>query len=231
MKRTFLRSDGVELEILYPPYCQICGNPIPDCFADTFPYCAACRNRPDRDDPPVRVRAFGKYHSKEEFPDDVLSSEIRRLKTDGTLIPQLLECLFYAIDHQYSNLRDLDIVIPVMRGTGPEGYSPPALLAEGIASRYGMPYRDVLYKRKVYRPMHSISDHLEKEKEIAGNVGCRCRFHGESILLIDDTYVTGATKRECAAVLRAHGAGEVWSLVLGRMVTRRHLEILRSHNG
>ncbi|KDE55561.1 MAG: hypothetical protein PWR21_2185 [Methanoculleus sp.] len=231
MKRTFFRSDGMELEILYPPYCQVCGNPIPDCFADTFPYCAACRNRPDRDDPPVRVRAFGKYLFEEEFPDDVLSSEIRRLKTDETLVPQLLECLFYAIDHQYPDFREFDIVVPVMRGTGSGGYSPPALLAEGVASRYGMRYLDALYKSKVYRPMHSISDHLEKEKEIAGNVGCRYRFNGESVLLIDDTCITGATKRECAAVLRAHGAGEVWSLVLGRMVNRKHLEILGSYNG
>jgi len=78
--------------------------------------------------------------------------------------------------------------------------------------------------------MHSIPDHREKEREIAGKIGCQHRFNGESILLIDDTCITGATKQECATVLRAHGAGEVWSLVLGRMVNRRHLEILRRYN-
>ena len=118
-----------------------------------------------------------------------------------------------------------------MRGTGSESYNPPALLAEGVASRYGMRYLDALYKSKVYRPMHSIPDHLEKEREIAGNIGCRYRFNGESVLLIDDTCITGATKRECAAVLRAHGAGEIWSLVLGRMVNRKHLQIPGSYNG
>lgn len=113
----------------------------------------------------------------------------------------------------------------------PERRLPPAFLAEGVASRYGMRYLDALYKSKVYRPMHSIPDHLEKEREIAGNIGCRYRFNGESVLLIDDTCITGATKRECAAVLRAHGAGEIWSLVLGRMVNRKHLQIPGSYNG
>lgn len=231
MKKTFSRSDGAELEILYPPYCQVCGNPIPDCFADFFPYCGACKNRPDRDDPLFRVRAFGKYLYREEFPDDILSNEIRRLKTDRSLVPRLQECLFHAIDCQYQEYRDLDVVVPVMRGSGGGGYNPSALLAKGVASRYGMPYQDVLYRRKVYRPMHSIPDHREKEREIAGKIGCQHRFNGESILLIDDTCITGATKQERATVLRAHGAGEVWSLVLGRMVNRKHLKILRGYNG
>jgi hypothetical protein len=25
---------GIELEILYPPYCEVCGSPIPDSFAE-----------------------------------------------------------------------------------------------------------------------------------------------------------------------------------------------------
>ncbi|MDN7024109.1 ComF family protein [Methanoculleus sp. FWC-SCC1] len=230
MERIFIRSDDTGLEILYPPYCEICGNPIPDSFADTFPYCAACRNRPDRDDPPVRIRAFGKYLYENEFPGDTLSNEIRGLKTDQRFVPRLCECLYYAIERQYPDLRDLDVVIPVMRGSDDRAYNPSALLAEGVASRYGIPYLDVLYKSKVYRSLHSIHDHREKEKEIAGNVGCRYRFNGESVLLIDDTCITGATKRECATVLQAHGAGEVWSLVLGRLVNRKHLETLRNYN-
>lgn len=231
MRRVFLRSDGAELEILYPPYCVVCGNPIPNSFADTHPYCGACKDRPDRDNSRVRIRAFGKYLFENEFPDDVLSNKIRRVKTDRSLVPRLQECLFHAIDHQYPEYRDLDVVVPIMRGSSDGGYNPSALLAEGVASRYGIPYLDALYKRKVYRPLHSIPDHREKEKEISGNVGCRYRFNGESVLLIDDTCITGATKRECTAVLQAHGAGKVWSLVLGRMVNLKHLEILRRYNG
>jgi len=231
MERFFPRSDGVVLEILYPPYCEVCGNPIPGSFAETHPYCGVCKDSPDKHDPLVRVRAFGKYLFESEYPDDRLSDEIRRLKTDSTIIPLLRECLYYSMESQYPELQELDVVVPVMRGSGDRGYSPVALLARDIASRYNLPYRDVLYAKEPYRPMHEIHDLAEKEREIAGKIGCNHQFEGDSILLIDDTCINMVTKRECTRVLKEHGAGEVWALVLGRMVPRKHFDVLRSRNG
>ena len=231
MVEVFVRSDGVKLEILYPPYCEVCGSPIPDSFAETHPYCGVCKDSPDKYDPLVRVRAFGKYLFGDEYPDDRLSDEIRRMKTDPTIVPLLQECLYYSMDHQYPELRELDVVVPVMRGSGGRGYSPVALLAQGVASRYNLPCRDVVYTKAPYRPMHEIHDLAEKEREIAGKIGCDLQFDGESVLLIDDTCIDMVTKRECTQVLQAHGAGDVWALVLGRMVNRRHLGFLRRYNG
>lgn len=227
MEKIFKRSDGKELEILYPPYCEICGSPIPE----GFKYCTLCKDLSGRADSPVYVRAFGKYLFQDEFPNDVLSKEIRRLKTDPAVLPHLLECMYHAMDHQYPELQDLDIVVPVMRGSDDGCYNQSALLAEGIAARYKKPYLDVLYKKEPYRSLHEIHDLQEKEREIAGKIGCTHTFNGESILLIDDTCINMVTKRECARVLRAHGAGEIWSLVLGRMVKREHLRVLRGYNG
>jgi len=231
MEKVFKRSDGKKLEMLYPPYCEVCGNPIPDSFAHSNPYCGACNHDPDRSDPPVRVRAFGKYLYLDEFPGDTLSNEIRRLKTDPAVLPPLLECIYHAMECQYPDLQDLDVVVPVMRGSGSGEYSPSALLAESIATRYEKPYLDVLYKIEPYRPLHEIHDLHEKEEEIRGKIGCTQTFNGGSVLLIDDTCINMVTKRECARVLQAHGAGEIWSLVLGRMVTREHLKVLRRYNG
>lgn len=225
---------GRNLKSSIPHIARYVGTPFP--IALRIPFLTVVRAKTGRIEtilPSVSGHSgsisTGKIY-REEFPDDILSNEIRRLKTDRSFVPRLQECLFHAIDYQYRECRDLDVVVPVMRGSGGGGYNPPALLAKGVASRYGIPYQDALYKRKVYRPMHSIPDHREKEREIAGKIGCQHRFNGESILLIDDTCITGATKQECATVLRAHGAGEVWSLVLGRMVNRKHLEILRRYN-
>ena len=123
-------------------------------------------------------------------------------------------------------------MVPVMGGSSGRGYNQAALLAQGIASRYNLPYRDVLYAKAPYRPMHLTTDGLEeKEKEIAGKIGCDQQFDGESVLLIDDTCINMVTKRECTRVLQAHGAGEVWSLVLGRKVGRDHFDVLRCYNG
>nr|WP_233504428.1 ComF family protein [Methanoregula formicica] len=227
----FTRSDGTELEILHPPYCEICGNPIPDSFALSHPYCGACKDCSDKLHPIVQVRAFGKYYYEDEKPDDVLSNEIRRFKRDKRLAPLLLECMYYAIDVQYPDLQELDVVIPVMRGTQDGGYNQSGLLAQGIAAHYGKPFVDVLYKQQPYRSMHDIHDHREKEAEIAGKIGCNYVFESdESVLLIDDTCIDMVTKRECARVLKANGASTIKSLVIGRMVNRRHMETLRRYN-
>lgn len=230
MEKFFTRSDGMKLEILYPPYCEICGNTIPDSFALTHPYCGACKDYPDKYDPIVKVRAFGKYYYEDESPHDTLSKEIRKLKTDVSLIPRLLECLHYSIDSQYPELNDLEIIVPIMRGSDDEEHNHAALLAQGIASRYSKPYLDILFKKEPYLPMHTIHNNAEKEREISGKIGCRQRFNGESILLIDDTCITMVTKRECAKVLKDHGAGKIRSLVLGRMVNKEHRDTVRRYN-
>jgi predicted amidophosphoribosyltransferase len=230
MDKIFTRSDGSKLEILYPPYCEICGNPIPNSFASTHPYCGACKDAPDKRDPLVKNRAFGKYYFDDEKPDDILSNEIRKLKTDKTVLPLVLECLFHAIDTQYPLLASVNVVVPVMRGTTDKGFNQSALLAQGISCKYNMPFLDVLYKKAPYRSMHNIHDVKEKEKEISGKIGCNHSFKGETILLIDDTCITLTTKRECAKVLREHGAGQVWSLVVGRMVNEAHMATLRRYN-
>ena len=230
METFFSRSDGAKLEILYEPYCEVCGNPIPDSFAETNPYCGVCNRRPDKHNTPVRVRAFGKYLYEDEYPDDILSNEIRKLKFDEKFVPPLLECLCHSIDNQYPDLQNLDIVIPVPKGSRGGTYNPSAELAEGIADRYNKPHKNVLYKIAGYRPMHDIHDPHMKEVEIACKIGCNHEFDGESILLINDTCITMATKSECAKVLHTHWAGEVWSLVLGRMVNEEHLNVLRRYN-
>jgi predicted amidophosphoribosyltransferase len=43
---------------------------------------------------------------------------------------------------------------------------------------------------------------------------------GEAVLLIDDTWTTGASARSAAATLRAAGAGQVAAVVIGRHVNR-----------
>ena len=89
----FRRSDGKDLEILYEHYCPVCGQPIPNCYD----YCYNCKDEPDKEDPLLRVRSFGKYKKLEEYPDDILSAEILKFKTDPSFCDLLSECLFYAV--------------------------------------------------------------------------------------------------------------------------------------
>jgi predicted phosphoribosyltransferase len=46
------------------------------------------------------------------------------------------------------------------------------------------------------------------------------KLDGESVLLIDDTWTTGASARSAAAALANAGAGSVGAVVIGRYVNR-----------
>jgi orotate phosphoribosyltransferase len=45
-------------------------------------------------------------------------------------------------------------------------------------------------------------------------------LHGEAVLLIDDTWTTGASAQTAAAALRHAGAGPVAAVVIGRHLNR-----------
>lgn len=66
----------------------------------------------------------------------------------------------------------------------------------------------------------------------AGRYQATRRLDGASVLLIDDTWTTGASAQSAAAALKASGAAKVAGLVLGRHVNRnwndndRHLDAL-----
>ncbi len=46
------------------------------------------------------------------------------------------------------------------------------------------------------------------------------KLHGESVLLIDDTWTTGANAQSAAAALKSAGAGPVAAVVIGRHINR-----------
>jgi predicted amidophosphoribosyltransferase len=84
-------------------------------------------------------------------------------------------------------------------------------------------YARVLERSDVLVDPHRFSD----EKYT-----CRHDLAGRSVLLVDDTWTTGANAQGAAAALRAAGAGAVGALVIGRFVNRgwhhndRHLRSL-----
>jgi len=76
---------------------------------------------------------------------------------------------------------------------------------------------DVLRKT---RPTRSQTDlpAKEREKNVEGAFKCvgSQTVRGKKILLVDDVFTTGATMEECARVLKAAGAKEVWGVAVAR---------------
>ncbi|MBS1143543.1 MAG: ComF family protein [Proteobacteria bacterium] len=65
-------------------------------------------------------------------------------------------------------------------------------------------------------PPQAAMPHKERHQNVRGAFECRKDFSGQHLLLIDDVMTTGATARECARVLKLHGAASVTVAVIAR---------------
>ena len=72
------------------------------------------------------------------------------------------------------------------------------------------------HQRLLRRTDRPVAPHLAYPKKFEASR----RLHGEPVLLIDDTWTTGANAQSAAAVLKAAGAGPVAALVIGRHLKR-----------
>jgi len=97
------------------------------------------------------------------------------------------------------------------------GFNQAELLARRVAEKYGLELdKDNLIRTKHKKAQAKLNE-IERLKNIkdcfvwqGGNLNKR------NIILIDDVVTTGATLNECAKVLKAAGAGEVWGLVVAK---------------
>ena len=231
---TFISALDSAIWLFYPSRCLLCGEPAPDSLcpacADslvaplaepvcpicghsrlTLP-CTACASNPPRF---VAARAAG------PFGDD-LQHMIHLLKyrdRPQLAVPLGKRLAQYARDMRQS-LADLDVdfvaAVPMRKERlRRRGYNQSDRLARVLAEELNLPYeRDALVRTRRVRPQMQ----LKREQRLVNLIGVfavgRCDVTGKCILLIDDVSTTGATFRECAAVLREGGAKGVWCLAL-----------------
>lgn len=121
------------------------------------------------------------------------------------------------------------------------GYNQSEILARGVGKKLGLPVLSLLKKVKKTKRQAELSGskrrqnlegvfevnlkcHSGKEGLLVRNLKDSCLrrndkidiLKGKTIVLIDDVCTTGSTLNECARVLRAAGAKEVWGLVVSR---------------
>lgn len=67
-----------------------------------------------------------------------------------------------------------------------------------------------------YRKPQTELDEEERRINPQGVFRAKIKLNGETIILVDDVYTTGATMNEAARILKEAGAGEVWGFVVAR---------------
>lgn len=98
--------------------------------------------------------------------------------------------------------------------SGTAARTPPHPLEE-IVSRLIQPTRE-RYARLLRRTAHPVPLHSFSPDRFAATEA----LHGEPVLLIDDTWTTGANAQSAAATLKKAGSGPVAVVVIGRHLNR-----------
>jgi len=99
------------------------------------------------------------------------------------------------------------------------GFNQSEEIAKIIGEYFKIPARiDILAKIKDTAAQAEIKSPEQKQKNILGVFSCKNpdAVLGKIVILIDDVYTTGSTMKECARVLRASGAKEIWGITIAR---------------
>jgi competence protein ComFC len=98
------------------------------------------------------------------------------------------------------------------------GFNQSDLLAEELSAMLGLPCRHDLLARVRHTRRQALLPRERRAENVRGAFAVRpgARVAGAGILLVDDVVTTGETIGECARVLRAAGAREVWVACFAR---------------
>lgn len=201
------------------PLCHICGTPFATAAGGDH-LCGAClRRRPCF----RHARAVAAYEAstRQVAPLNRVLHEYK-YQRDVSLAPTLASLLSQRLPF---TLDRYDRIVPVP--LHPErlrwrGFNQAMLLARRLgttASRRLDPF--VLQRQRATTPQVGL-DHDARQRNVAGAFTVRGKheLRGQSVLLIDDVYTTGATVNECARVLRRAGVEYVDVLVVAQALLR-----------
>lgn len=207
------------IQFLFPPRCPSCRAYV----EKEGQWCESClseilRNKNLAYDAEVRryispIVAIGKY-------DKGLKDLIHELKyqNDFTALPYIYTVLDRLDDEWQQFFADFDYVIPVplhAEKLKRRGFNQVDRIFSPWAKAHGLHYADILIRTKKTKSQYSLNPSersinlhaafaLKKDISVA-NAKC---------LLLDDIFTTGSTLKNCAKVLKEHGAHSVSGLVL-----------------
>jgi len=205
-----------ELDFLTDPCCARCGIPFPYPQAAEAE-CGACLSEaPDYD----RLRAAVAYGT-------VARQVVLKLKYGGRPGVAQILALFMAQHVAVMDHGAILMPVPLHRWRiWKRGYNQSALLATALAKRTRRGVALDLLRRSRATPSLRGLGRSERARAVRGAFMVRDgdkRFvEGQSFILIDDVYTSGATANACARALKRAGAKHVGILCWARVVASDH---------
>lgn len=199
-------------EVLRPPSCTICGSTFATDAGENHP-CGRCIKKK----PPFDVAA-SLYLYKGDLSRAVWLLKYSKKSLLGSHLGGLMK------NHRLNAISyDVIIAVPLhISRLRERGFNQSQLLAEGLGKGMSLDVDKYILER--VRPTGSQAGMSSRERQanVRGAFSLRSGvdLSGKRILLIDDVYTTGATVKECSAVLKKAGAAVVNVLTLARVVEK-----------
>jgi ComF family protein len=159
------------------------------------------------------ARAVGLY--ERGLRESVLS-----LKRQPHVASHLVNLILGAAQREPLNNATRIIPVPLHENRRRErGFNQASVIAEALSKQLQLPVDEATLSRPVASEKYRAGlDPKARRDTVTGVFEVRYPklIEGESILLVDDVFTTGATVNSCAEVLLASGAGNVFVLTIAR---------------
>jgi ComF family protein len=201
-----------QVQFIRPPFCQRCGLPFAGDITTTFD-CNNCRE----------MELHFSYARAAVVAKTVVLEAIHRFKYSHAFwFENFLASLLLGEATQVLRGQKHSVIVPVplhpLKKRERE-FNQAERLATHLGRATGIPLNTRLLHRVKPTATQTRLTRKERATNMHGAFGIRDEpeLDGESIILVDDVFTTGATTNDCARALRTAGAGEVcvWTVARG----------------
>lgn len=200
-----------DFHYIQPPFCSLCGDPVPGHIDHEYRCVFCSRKRPSFDGARSAVRYEG-----------AAGLSIRAIKYQSAtwLIPDLTSLLEACLRAHYDLLPfDAVCYVPLHAVKQRErGFNQAEMLARGLARARRLPLQMNLLRRIKDAGSQTRLTASQRASNVSGVFRAERpqRTEGLKLLLVDDVMTTGATVNECARMLKGAGAESVHVLTVAR---------------
>lgn len=235
--QTIKKAGNFLLDLLFPKeclgckkegewFCEKCLKEIP---LNQEIYCPVCQKKLNHNTVCFECQkktSLDGFFSASTYENNLLKKAVKTLKYH--YVTELSQALSHLLIKYLKNLNP-EITKPILK-TGPliipiplhkkrlreRGFNQSELLGQGIATAFGFKYQARILERKIYTAPQAELSRKERLNNIKDCFKLKENFKlkGQTVILIDDVFTTGATMQETAKVLKKAGAKKVWGLTV-----------------